>query len=44
MKTIRIALLFLGLLAAPAWAGHASNVLNGGVVGLGWPFCAYGIV
>ncbi len=43
MKTIRIALLLLGLLAAPAWAGQAAKVYNVGVDGLGCPFCAYGI-
>ena len=43
MKTTRIVLLFLGLLAAPAWAGQAAKVYNVGVDGLGCPFCAYGI-
>ncbi len=43
MKTIRIALLVLGLLAAPAWAGSSATVYNVGVDGLGCPFCAYGI-
>lgn len=43
MKAVRIALLVLGLLAAPAWAGSGAKVYNVGVDGLGCPFCAYGI-
>ncbi len=43
MKAVRIALLVLGLLAAPAWAGPGAKVYNVGVDGLGCPFCAYGI-
>ncbi len=43
MKAVRIALLVLGLLAAPAWAGPGANVYDVGVDGLGCPFCAYGI-
>ena len=43
MKTIRIALILLALVAAPAWAAQAANVYNVGVDGLGCPFCAYGI-
>lgn len=43
MKAIRTALVVLGLLAAPAWAGQGANVYNVGVDGLGCPFCAYGI-
>ncbi len=43
MKAIRIALLVLGVLAAPAWAGPGAKVYNVGVDGLGCPFCAYGI-
>ncbi len=43
MKAIRIALLVLGVLAAPASAGPEAKVYNVGVDGLGCPFCAYGI-
>lgn len=43
MKTIRIALFLLALLAAPAWAAQIANVYNVGVDGLGCPFCVYGI-
>ncbi len=43
MKAVRIALLVLGLLAAPAWAGPGANVYDVGVDGLGCPFCASGI-
>ncbi len=43
MKAVRIALLVLGLLAAPAWAGPGAKVYDVGVDGLGCPFCAYGI-
>lgn len=43
MKAITIALLLLGVLAAPAWAGQGSKVYELGVDGLGCPFCAYGI-
>ncbi len=43
MKAVRIALLVLGLLAAPAWAGPGANVYDVGVDWLGCPFCAYGI-
>ncbi len=37
MKTIRAALLSLGLLAAPVWAAQAVNVYNVGVDGLAQP-------
>lgn len=43
MKTIRIAMLLLGLLAAPAWAGQDARVYELGIDGLGCPFCAYGV-
>ncbi len=43
MKSVRIALLVLGLLAAPAWAGPGAKVYSVGVDGLACPFCAYGI-
>ncbi len=43
MKAVRIALLVLGLLAAPAWAGPGAKVYSVGVDGLACPFCAYGI-
>ncbi len=43
MKAIRIALLVLGVLAAPAGAGPGAKVYDVGVDGLGCPFCAYGI-
>jgi len=43
LKTIRIALFLLALLAAPAWAAQIANVYNVGVDGLGCPFCVYGI-
>lgn len=43
MKTIRTALLLLGLLAAPAWASENAPVYALGVDGLSCPFCAYGI-
>ncbi len=43
MKAIRIALLVLGVLEAPAWDGPGAKVYDVGVDGLGCPFCAYGI-
>ncbi len=43
MKTIRTALLLLGLLAAPAWAAQAGAVYKLYVDGLACPFCAYGV-
>lgn len=43
MKAITIALLLLGVLAAPAWAGQGSKVYELGVDGLACPYCAYGI-
>ncbi len=43
MKIAHIAVLLIGLLSAPAWAGPGAKVYELGVDGLGCPFCAYGI-
>ena len=43
MKTIRTAMLLLGLLAVPAWAAQAGEVYKLYVDGLACPFCAYGV-